>query len=206
MRLSEQQRQILDYLRENESITARQAADLVYGDNITRVQVDAARRSLMTMVSNGLIRKEGREYVSADRPELMAIRDRIMWIFSDEGQAWLMGNVPAIAAAAIPLERIHYVFYCLADRDDDLNLPYEQLYHAIQTMIEDGLLVTEDGRTEIRCIGDRSYHRKQRIVKYAPPWFKPTPEQIAAAADADDKRWNRAIDTMIKAFHPGLFR
>ena len=45
MRLSEQQRQILDYLRENESITAREAADLVYGGNVTRVQVDAARRS-----------------------------------------------------------------------------------------------------------------------------------------------------------------
>ncbi|HBA6955500.1 TPA: hypothetical protein J1W93_003087, partial [Escherichia coli] len=64
MRLSEQQRQILDYLAENESITARQAADLVYGSNVTRVQVDAARRSLMTMVSNGLIRKEGRVFVA----------------------------------------------------------------------------------------------------------------------------------------------
>ena len=64
MRISKQQRQILDYLAENESITARQAADLVYGGNVTRVQVDAARRSLMALVSNGLIMKQGRAFVA----------------------------------------------------------------------------------------------------------------------------------------------
>lgn len=138
MRLSEQQRQILDYLAENESITARQAADLVYGSNVTRVQVDAARRSLMTMVSNGLIRKEGRVFVAvkyinhAYTSDVESLRGQILWIFSKEGQEYFLAEHPGYAAQELT---VNGIFGALDLMLGDGCVTYKQLWHALNTLV-----------------------------------------------------------------------
>ena len=189
MRLSEQQRQILDYLRENESITAREAADLVYGGNVTRVQVDAARRSLMTMVSNGLIRKEGRAFVAvkyishAYTSDVELLRSHILWIFSKEGQEYFLAEHPSYAAQ---------------------ELTVTGLWGALDLMLGNGcvtygLLIAT--RESIRYwimpqAGRRNHARDIPGNRYRTPDFNPTQEDLDRAEMMCREQGNRVMDKL----------
>ncbi|HEI2696715.1 TPA: hypothetical protein SI610_004572 [Escherichia coli] len=203
MRLSEQQRQILDYLAENESITARQAADLVYSSNVTRVQVDAARRSLMTMVSNGLIRKEGRVFVAvkyinhAYTSDVESLRGQILWIFSKEGQEYFLAEHPGYAAQELT---VNGIFGALDLMLGDGCVTYKQLWHALNTLVEDGLLIAtrENIRYWIMPQADRRNHARNIAGnKYKTPDFNPTQEDRDRAEMMCEERWKRVIDKLI---------
>ncbi|EOC2523160.1 hypothetical protein ACI19R_003644 [Escherichia coli] len=205
MKLSKHHRQIIDYLGRHEAITARQAAEQLYGSNVSRFQVDAARRSIKALVSKGVIEQDGNQYRLIDTPEIMVMRDKIMWLFTEDGQKYLMKEAPRSAAASLTVAEIGYVFYCLSGRDDDLEWPYSYLWHIVQTMLEDGLLVAIETHAKCTCEGKYcNFSRSQRYVEYAPPDFKPTPEQVQAAKEAADRKFDEAIKSMFRAFHPGL--
>ncbi|HDI9827687.1 TPA: hypothetical protein PPG96_000200 [Escherichia coli] len=203
MRLSRQQRQIIDYLAEKESITARQAADLVYGGNVTRVQVDAARRSLMTMVSNGLIRKEGRVFVAvkyinhAYSQDVEELRRQILWVFSDEGQDYLISERPNFAARALTVGGLLVVLDYLVGDDC---VSYKQLWHALNTLVEDGLLIAtrEDVRYWVTPQAARRNHARYIPGnKYRTPDFNPTQEDLERAEMLSEERFKRVIDKLI---------
>ncbi|EFO2426764.1 hypothetical protein DRR57_00795 [Escherichia coli] len=203
MRLSRQQRQIIDYLAEKESITARQAADLVYGGDVTRVQVDAARRSLMTMVSNGLIRKQGRAFVAerhinhAYSQEVEELRQQILWVFSDEGQDYLISERPNFAARALTVGGLLVVLERIIGDDC---VSYKQLWHAMNTLVEDGLLIAtrEDVRYWVTPQAARRNHARYIPGnKYRTPDFNPTQEDRDRAEMMCEERWKRVIDKLI---------
>ncbi len=203
MRLSRQQRQIIDYLAEKESITARQAADLVYGGDVTRVQVDAARRSLMTMVSNGLIRKQGRAFVAerhinhAYSQEVEELRQQILWVFSDEGQDYLISERPNFAARALTVGGLLVVLERIIGDDC---VSYKQLWHAMNTLVEDGLLIAtrEDVRYWVMPQAARRNHARYIPGnKYRTPDFNPTQEDLERAEMLSEERWKRVIDKLI---------
>lgn len=203
MRLSEQQRQILDYLRENESITAREAADLVYGGNVTRVQVDAARRSLMTMLGNGLVRKEGRAFVAerhinhAYSQDVEELRRKILWIFSKEGQKYLFSEHPGPAARELTVNGLLVVLDYLVG---DGCITYKQLWHALNTLVEDGLLIATRENIEYWIMpqaGRRNHSRDIPGNKYRTPDFNPT--------QADRERAKRRQEEASKEFIDRLF-
>ncbi len=182
MRISKQQRQILDYLAKNESITARQAADLVYGGNVTRVQVDAARRSLMTMVSNGLIRKQGRAFVAerhinhAYSHDVEELRRQILWVFSKQGQEYLLSEHPNFAAKELTVSGLSCALGYLVGEGC---VTYKQLWHALNTLVEDGLLIAtrENIRYWIMPQADRRNHARYISGnRYRTPDFNPTQE------------------------------
>ncbi|EJL6092828.1 hypothetical protein NMQ53_000317 [Escherichia coli] len=194
MRLSEQQRQILDYLRENESITAREAADLVYGGNVTRVQVDAARRSLMTMLGNGLVRKEGRAFVAerhinhAYSQDVEELRRKILWIFSKEGQKYLFSEHPGHAARELTVNGLLVVLDYLVG---DGCITYKQLWHALNTLVEDGLLIATRENIEYWIMpqaGRRNHSRDIPGNKYRTPDFNPTQADRDALKDGRRKQ------------------
>lgn len=182
MRISKQQRQILDYLAENESITARQAADLVYGVNVTRVQVDAARRSLMALVSNGLIRKQGRAFVAerhinhAYSQDVEELRQQILWVFSKEGQEYFLSEHPNFAAKELTVSGLSRAMDYLIGEGC---VSYKQIWHALNTLVEDGLLIAT--RENIRYwimsrSGRRNHARYISGNRYRTPDFNPTQE------------------------------
>ncbi|HCR5646440.1 TPA: hypothetical protein OQU39_000078 [Shigella flexneri] len=182
MRISEQQRQILDYLAKNESITARQAADLVYGGNVTRVQVDAARRSLMTMVSNGLIRKQGRAFVAerhinhAYSQDVEELRRQILWVFSKQGQEYFLSEHPNFAAKELTVSGLSCALDYLVGEGC---VTYKQLWHALNTLVEDGLLIATRENIEYWIMprsGRRNHARYISGNRYRTPDFNPTQE------------------------------
>ncbi|EFG6830432.1 hypothetical protein VPS56_000164 [Escherichia coli] len=202
MRLSGQQRQILDYLAENESITARQAANLVCGGNATRVQVDAARRSLMTMVSNGLIRKEGRAFVAvkyishAYTSDVELLRSHILWIFSKEGQEYFLAEHPGYAAQELTVTGLWGALDLMLG---DGCVTYKQLWHALKTLVEDGLLIAT--RESIRYwimpqAGRRNHARDIPGNRYRTPDFNPTQEDRDRAEMMCREQENRIMDKL----------
>ncbi|MLE10344.1 hypothetical protein D9J20_02020 [Escherichia coli] len=202
MRLSEQQRQILDYLAENESITARQAADLVYGSNVTRVQVDAARRSLMTMVSNELIRKEGRVFVAvkyinhAYTSDVESLRGQILWIFSKEGQEYFLAEHPGYAAQELT---VNGIFGALDLMLGDGCVTYKQLWHALNTLVEDGLLIATRENIEYWIMpqaGRRNHARDIPGNRYRTPEFNPTQEDRDRAEMMCREQEKRIMDKL----------
>lgn len=204
MRISEQQRQILDYLAENESITARQAADLVYGSNVTRVQVDAARRSLMTMVKNGLIRKQDRVYI-ADRhirhaysPDVELLRQKIIWIFSKEGQECFLAEHPCYAAKELTVNGLRGALDLMLG---DGYVSYKQIWHALNTLVEDGLLIATRENIEhwiMPQAGRRNHARDIPGNMYRTPDFNPTPEDRERAKRISEEQSNRILDKWFK--------
>ncbi|HAY0118117.1 TPA: hypothetical protein JS257_002158 [Escherichia coli] len=202
MRLSEQQRQILDYLRENESITAREAADLVYGGNVTRVQVDAARRSLMTMVSNELIRKEGRAFV-ADRyinhaysQDVELLRSKILWIFSEEGQEYFLSEHPIYAAKELT---VNGIWGALDHLVGEGCITYKQLWHALNTLVEDGLLIATRENIEYWIVpqaGRRNHARDIPGNRYRTPGFNPAQEDRDRAKKMCEEASNKFLDKL----------
>ncbi|EJE3898484.1 hypothetical protein M3992_000487 [Escherichia coli] len=202
MRISKQQRQILDYLAKNESITARKAADLVYGGNVTRVQVDAARRSLMTMVSNGLIGKQGRAFVAerhinhAYGQDVEGLRRQILWVFSKEGQDYLISERPNFAAKELTGSDLLVVLDYLVGDDC---VSYKQLWHALNTLVEDGLLIAtrENIRYWIMPQADRRNHARNIAGnKYKTPDFNPTQEDRDRAEMMCMERGKRFMDKL----------
>ncbi|HBA6231642.1 TPA: hypothetical protein J2F36_002403 [Escherichia coli] len=203
MRISKQQRQILDHLAENASITARQAAELVYGGDVTRVQVDAARRSLMTMVSNGLIRKQGSAFVAerhinhAYSQDVEELRQQILWVFSDEGQDYLISERPNFAARALTVGGLLVVLERIIGDDC---VSYKQLWHALNTLVEDGLLIAtrEDVRYWVTPQAARRNHARYIPGnKYRTPDFNPTQEDLERAEMLSEERWKRLIEKLI---------
>lgn len=203
MRLSKQQRQILDYLAENESITARQAADFVYGGNVTRVQVDAARRSLMALVSNGLIRKEGRAFVAerhinhAYSQDVEELRRQILWIFGKEGQEYLFSEHPNFAAEELTVNGLLCVMDFLGG---DNCVSYKQLWHALNTLVEDGLLIATRENIEYWIMpqaGRRNHARDIPGNRYRTPDFNPT--------QADRERAERLREEAVRKLLDKLF-
>lgn len=202
MRLSGQQRQILDYLEENESITARQAADLVYGGNVTRVQVDAARRSLMTMVSNGLIRKEGRVFVAvkyinhAYTSDVESLRSQILWIFSKEGQEYFLAEHPSYAAKELTVSGLQGALDLMLG---DGCVTYKQLWHALNTLVEDGLLIATRENIEYWIMpqsGRRNHARGIPGNRYRTPDFNPTQEDRERAKRRQEEASKEFIDRL----------
>ncbi|EHJ8054042.1 hypothetical protein KB277_004141 [Escherichia coli] len=202
MRLSEQQRQILDYLAENESITARQAADLVHGSNVTRVQVDAARRSLMTMVSNGLIRKEGRAFVAvkyinhAYTSDVESLRSQILWIFSKEGQEYFLAEHPSYAAKELTVSGLQGALDLMLG---DGCVTYKQLWHALNTLVEDGLLIATRENIEYWIMsraGRRNHARNIPGNRYRTPEFNPTQEDRDRAEMMCREQGERIMDKL----------
>ncbi|HCW1297504.1 TPA: hypothetical protein OW857_000171 [Escherichia coli] len=202
MRLSRQQRQIIDYLAENESITARQAAELVYGGDVTRVQVDAARRSLMTMVSNGLIRKRGRAFVAerqinhAYTQDVEKLRRQILWVFSDEGQDYLISERPNFAARALTVGSLLVVLEHIIGDDC---VSYKQLWHALNTLVEDGLLIAtrEDVRYWVMPQAARRNHARYIPGnKYRTPDFNPTQEDRDRAKKMCEEASNKFLNKL----------
>ncbi|KAE9944337.1 hypothetical protein GP681_10705 [Escherichia coli] len=203
MRLSKQQRQIIGYLAENESITARQAADLVYGGSVTRVQVDAARRSLMTMVSNGLIRKQGRAFVAerhinhAYSQEVEELRRQILWVFSKEGQKYFLSEHPNYAAKELTVSGLSCALDYLVGDDC---VSYKQLWHALNTLVEDGLLIATRENIEYWIMprsGRRNHARGIPGNRYKTPDFNPTQEDRDRAEMMCEERWKRVIDKLM---------
>ncbi|EHK6494445.1 TPA: hypothetical protein RH266_003340 [Escherichia coli] len=202
MRLSGQQRQILDYLEENESITARQAADLVYGGNVTRVQVDAARRSLMTMVSNGLIRKEGRVFVAvkyinhAYTSDVESLRSQILWIFSKEGQEYFLAEHPSYATKELTVSGLQGALDLMLG---DGCVTYKQLWHALNTLVEDGLLIATRERIRYWIMpqaGRRNHARDIPGNRYRTPEFNPTQEDRDRAEMMCREQGRRIMDKL----------
>lgn len=202
MRLSEQQRQILDYLAENESITARQAADLVHGSNVTRVQVDAARRSLMTMVSNGLIRKEGRAFVAvkyishAYTSDVELLRSHILWIFSKEGQEYFLAEHPSYATKELTVSGLQGALDLMLG---DGCVTYKQLWHALNTLVEDGLLIATRERIRYWIMpqaGRRNHARDIPGNRYRTPEFNPTQEDRDRAEMMCREQGRRIMDKL----------
>lgn len=202
MRLSGQQRQILDYLEENESITARQAADLVYGGNVTSVQVDAARRSLMTMVSNGLIRKEGRVFVAvkyinhAYTSDVESLRSQILWIFSKEGQEYFLAEHPSYATKELTVSGLQGALDLMLG---DGCVTYKQLWHALNTLVEDGLLIATRERIRYWIMpqaGRRNHARDIPGNRYRTPEFNPTQEDRDRAEMMCREQGRRIMDKL----------
>lgn len=204
MRLSEQQRQILDYLRENESITAREAADLVYGGNVTRIQVDAARRSLMTMLGNGLVRKQGRAFVAerhvnhahAYSQEVEELRRHILWIFSKQGQEYFLSEHPRFAAKELTVKGLLCALDYLVGEGC---VSYKQLWHALNTLVEDGLLIATRENIEYRIMpqsGRRNHARGIPGNRYRTPDFNPTQEDRERAKRRQEEASKEFIDRL----------
>ena len=202
MRLSEQQRQILDYLAEKESITPRQAADLVYGGDVTRVQVDAARRSLMTMVSNGLVRKQGRAFVAerhinhAYSQDVEELRRQILWVFSKEGQEYFLAEYPGYAAQELT---VNGIFGALDLMLGDGCVTYKQMWHALNTLVEDGLLIATRENIEYWIMpqaGRRNHARYIPGNKYRTPDFNPTQEDRDRAKKMCEEASNKLLDKL----------
>lgn len=203
MRISKQQRQLLDYLAENESITARQAADLVYGGNVTRVQVDAARRSLMALVSNGLIRKQGRSFVAerhinhAYSHDVEELRQQILWVFSKEGQEYFLSEHPIFAAKELTVRELLRAMDYLMGEDC---VSYKQIWHALNTLVEDDLLIAtrEDVIYWVTPQAARRIHARYIPGnKYRTPDFNPTQEDRDRAEMVCEEGQNRFIDKMM---------
>lgn len=202
MRISKQQRQILDYLAENESITARQAADLVYGGNVTRVQVDAARRSLMALVSNGLIRKQGRAFVAerhinhAYSQDVEELRQQILWVFSKEGQEYFLSEHPNFAAKELTVSGLSCAMDYLMGEGC---VSYKQLWHALNTLVEDGLLIATRENIEYWIMprsGRRNHARNIAGNKYKTPDFNPTQEDRDRAEMMREEASNKFLDKL----------
>ncbi|EFY9779643.1 TPA: hypothetical protein OO125_000075 [Shigella flexneri] len=202
MRISEQQRQILDYLAKNESITARQAADLVYGGNVTRVQVDAARRSLMTMVSNGLIRKQGRAFVAerhinhAYSQDVEELRRQILWVFSKQGQEYFLSEHPNFAAKELTVSGLSCALDYLVGEGC---VTYKQLWHALNTLVEDGLLIATRENIEYWIMprsGRRNHARYISGNRYRTPDFNPTQEDRDRAEMMCREQEKRIMDKL----------
>ncbi|EEY5928585.1 hypothetical protein FV288_00785 [Escherichia coli] len=202
MRLSKQQRQILDYLAENESITARQAADFVYGGNVTRVQVDAARRSLMTMLGNGLVRKEGRAFVAerhinhAYSQDVEELRRQILWVFSEEGQEYLLSEHPNFAAKELTVNGL----LCALDYVvGEGCVSYKQLWHALNTLVEDGLLIATRENIEYWIMpqaGRRNHARDIPGNRYRTPDFNPTQADRERAERLREEAARKLLDKL----------
>lgn len=202
MRLSKQQRQIIDYLAENESITARQAADLVYGGNVTRVQVDAARRSLMTMLGNGLVRKEGRAFVAerhinhAYSQDVEELRRQILWVFSEEGQEYLLSEHPNFAAKELTVNGL----LCALDYVvGEGCVSYKQLWHALNTLVEDGLLIATRENIEYWIMpqaGRRNHARDIPGNRYRTPDFNPTQADRERAERLREEAARKLLDKL----------
>ncbi|ENO1961095.1 hypothetical protein ACA921_000953 [Escherichia coli] len=202
MRLSGQQRQILDYLAENESITARQAADLVHGSNVTRVQVDAARRSLMTLVSNGLIRKEGRAFVAerhinhAYSHDVEELRRQILWVFSKQGQEYFLSEHPNFAAKELTVSGLSRAMDYLMGEGC---VSYKQIWHALNTLVEDGLLIATRENIEYWIMpqsGRRNHARGIPGNRYRTPDFNPTQEDRERAKRRQEEASKEFIDRL----------
>ncbi|HCQ4453791.1 TPA: hypothetical protein OKV43_000086 [Escherichia coli] len=202
MRLSEQQRQILDYLRENESITAREAAELVYGGDVTRVQVDAARRSLMTMVSNGLIRKQGRAFVAerhinhAYSHDVEELRRQILWVFSKQGQEYFLSEHPNFAAKELTVSGLSRAMDYLMGEGC---VSYKQIWHALNTLVEDGLLIATRENIEYWIMpqaGRRNHARDIPGNRYRTPEFNPTQEDRDRAKKTCEEASNKLLDKL----------
>ncbi|HAL9644983.1 TPA: hypothetical protein JTJ93_000221 [Escherichia coli] len=202
MRLSKQQRQIIDYLAENESITARQAADLVYGGNVTRVQVDAARRSLMAMLGNGLVRKEGRAFVAerhvnhAYSQEVEELRRHILWIFSKQGQEYFLSEHPNFAAKELTVNGL----LCALDYVvGEGCVSYKQLWHALNTLVEDGLLIATRENIEYWIMpqaGRRNHARDIPGNRYRTPDFNPTQADRERAERLREEAARKLLDKL----------
>lgn len=202
MRLSKQQRQIIDYLAENESITARQAADLVYGGNVTRVQVDAARRSLMTMLGNGLVRKEGRAFVAerhinhAYSQDVEELRRQILWVFSEEGQEYLLSEHPNFAAKELTVNGL----LCALDYVvGEGCVSYKQLWHTLNTLVEDGLLIATRENIEYWIMpqaGRRNHARDIPGNRYRTPDFNPTQADRERAERLREEAARKLLDKL----------
>lgn len=204
MRISEQQRQIIDYLAENESITARQAADLVYGGNVTRIQVDAARRSLMTMLGNGLVRKQGRAFVAerhvnhahAYSQEVEELRRHILWIFSKQGQEYFLSEHPRFDAKELTVKGLLCALDYLVGEGC---VSYKQLWHALNTLVEDGLLIATRENIEYWIMprsGRRNHARGIPGNRYRTPDFNPTQEDRERAKRRQEEASKEFIDRL----------
>lgn len=175
MKIHSTHKAILAYLADHESITVTQAAHLLYGDKVTRPQITSARRTLNNMAAAGILFREIQDgkavFVWLNHPEREAIKNRITWLFSDEGQQWLLEHSPGLARQPLAIYELR-VFLGnngIYDSDNDL-----ELRRMLAELVDAGRLITGSDRKENTANG-----RTYQAITWKAPDFNPTPEQIA---------------------------
>lgn len=198
MRIHSTHRVILDYLADNEAITVTQAAHLLYGDKVTRPQITSARRMLNNMAANGILYRETQDgkavFVWLNHPEREAIKNWIAWLFTNDGQQWLMAKRPSCAYQSLAIYQLVY----LLDSSGTYNAPdfkYTELRRMLGELVEEGRLTTTTGHRESAANG-----RTYRSVLWLAPGFNPTPEQLAEKEAREEEHRKESVDSFVRGW------
>lgn len=156
----------------------------------------------MTMVKNGLIKKEGRAFV-ADRyirhaysQDVELLRSKILWIFSKEGQEYFLSNHPGYAARDLTINGIGSALDLMLG---DGCATYKQLWHALNTLVEDGLLIATRENIEYWIMPQKGRRNHARDIPgniYRTPDFNPTQEDRDRAEMMCREQGKRIIDKL----------
>lgn len=198
MRIHSTHRTILDYLADHESITVTQAVHLLYGDKVTRPQITSARRTLNNMTASGILLRgmqDGKAvFTLASQPERETIKDRITWLFTDDGQQWLMAKCPSYAFQSLAIYQLVYLLEQVGAYSAP-DFKYTELRRMLGELVEEGRLTTTAGHRESAANG-----RTYRSILWLAPGFNPTPEQLAKQKAREEEHRKESVEAFVRGW------
>lgn len=124
------------------------------------------------------------------------LRRQILWVFSKEGQDYLISERPNYAAKELTVSGLSCALDYLVGEGC---VTYKQLWHALNTLVEDGLLIATRENIEYWIMprsGRRNHARYISGNKYRTPDFNPTQEDRDRAEMMCREREKRFMDKL----------